>query len=192
MNYSKGFIPSGANDSFISSPTIELPLDEIPFSEEPTGWAPMSKPTTTNTTTSYNSYNKRKTTNTKSQDVVVQSIPAPAISLSKKNNSSITKPNVTLLSSSSSSEDEEDDEEKEYLPSALASSSSRQNSVFKKVPPLSQTIQEVLPEMVTPSWLSICGTGSNTPTTSRPHLTVTYARHGQYHLTKTTRARSRW
>jgi hypothetical protein len=53
------------------------------------------------------------------------------------------------------------------------SSSSRRNSVYKNIPPLSQTVKEVLPETVTPTRLtsSIYGTRSSTPT-SRPHLTV--------------------
>ena len=189
MNYGEGFNPSRANDSFsISRPTIELPLDEILFGEEPTGWAPMFEPnntsnnnTTTTTTTSYNKYNTRKTANSKSptgqQDVVMQSAPAPATT--KKNN--IPKPNVAC-SSSSEDEEEEEEEEEEYIPSAPAlPSSSRRNSVYKNIPPLSQTVKEVLPETVTPSRLtssSIYGTRSNTPTTasssssSRPHLTV--------------------
>jgi GATA-binding protein, other eukaryote len=146
---------------------------------------------TSNSTNSANNANKRKSNNTNSnagqQDVVMQSIPTPAtaaplvISPSKKNTStsSINKPNIATLSSSSSifsssSDEEEEEEEEEYIPtSAPAPSTSRRNSVYKNIPPLSQTVKEVLPETVTPSRLtsSIYGTRSNTPT-SRPHLTV--------------------
>ena len=197
MNYGEGFNPSGANDSFsISRPTIELPLDEILFNDDMmSGWVPPSQLVSTNTTSnkgnnniSSNS-NKRKNSNAASQqDVIMQSISAPAaigpivISLPKKHTSSstsTTKTNMISLSSSSSmssssSSDEEEEEEEEYVPtSAPAPSSSKRNSVYKNIPPLSQTVKEVLPETVTPSRLtsSIYGTRSNTPT-ARPHLTV--------------------
>ena len=223
MNYGEGFHPSGANDSFsISRPTIELPLDEILFGDESTGWVPSYELASSNTTSTNNTSNnnktgssnsnsnnnnnngngsngngngnspKRKSSNTNStasqRDVVMQSTPAPApapvaplvISLPKKNasnSSSINKTNVATISSSSSifsSSDEEEEEEEEYIPtSAPAPSSSKRNSVYKNIPPLSQTVKEVLPETVAPSRItsSIYGTRSNTPT-SRPHLTV--------------------
>jgi GATA-binding protein, other eukaryote len=218
MNYGEGFVPSGANDSFsISRPTIELPLDEILFGDESTGWVPAhelvssntsSSNTTSSNTTSIinnignnisnnintdngNNGNKRKNNNTNSaasqRDVVMQPAPTPApalatvaplmISLSKKNtfnsSSSMNKMNVAAISSSSSifsSSDEEEEEEEEYIPT---SAGSKRNSVYKNIPPLSQTVKEVLPETVAPSRItsSIYGTRSNTPT-SRPHLTV--------------------
>ena len=196
MNYGEGFDPSGANDSFsISRPTIELPLDEILFGDEATGWVPTYEPVSSNTTSITNNTgntgnNKRKNGNTNSaagqRDVVMQSTPAPAtvapllISLPKRNASSSSnnnKTNVAAISSSSSifsSSDEEEEEEEEYIPtSAPAPSSSKRNSVYKNIPPLSQTVKEVLPETVAPSRItsSIYGTRSNTPT-SRPHLTV--------------------
>lgn len=149
--------------------------------------------TTNNNNNSYNNTNdnRRKNSNANSaagqQDVIMQSLSAPTtvapilISLSKKNtssSSSINKTNIVPLScmssSSSSSDEEEEEEEEEYIPtSALVPSSSKRNSVYKNIPPLSQAVKEVLPETVTPSRLtsSIYGTRSNTPT-SRPHLTV--------------------
>ena len=216
MNYGEGFDPSGANDSFsISRPTIELPLDEILFGDESTGWVPthelVSSNTTSSNTTSINNNignnvsnnvsnitdngnngNKRKNSNTNSaagqRDVVMQPAPAPVpapatvaplmISLPKKNTSSsfssMNKTNVAAISSSSSifsSSDEEEEEEEEYIPTSA--SSSKRNSVYKNIPPLSQTVKEVLPETVAPSRItsSIYGTRANTPT-SRPHLTV--------------------
>jgi GATA-binding protein, other eukaryote len=203
MNYGEGFHPSGANDSFsISRPTIELPLDEILFGDESTGWVPThelgssnttSNNNTTTTTTENTDNSKRKSNNTNSaagqRDVVMQSTPAPApatvaplvISLPKKNtsySSTTNKTNIATISSSSSifssSSDEEEEEEEEYIPtSAPALSSSKRNSIYKNIPPLSQTVKEVLPETVAPSRItsSIYGTRSNTPT-SRPHLTV--------------------
>ena len=212
MNYGEGFDPSRANDSFsISRPTIELPLDEILFGDESTGWAPtheigssntVNNATTTTTTTTTNditdnrsnTQNKRKNVNTNAaagqRDVEMQSAPAPApppatiaplvISLPKKStsySSTINKTNVATISSSSShfsSSDEEEEEEEEYIPtSAPAPSFSKRNSVYKNIPPLSQTVKDVLPETVAPSRItsSIYGTRSNTPT-SRPHLTV--------------------
>ena len=205
MNYGEGFHPSGANDSFsISRPTIELPLDEILFGEESTGWVPSYELASSNTTSTNNTGNNNKRGNSNSpkrrssnmnsaaghRDVVMQSTPVPApapatvaplvISLPKKNtpnSSSINKTNVATISSSSSifsSSDEEEEEEEEYIPtSAPAPSSSKRNSVYKNIPPLSQTVKEVLPETVAPSRItsSIYGTRSNTPT-SRPHLTV--------------------
>jgi GATA-binding protein len=205
MNYGEGFHPSGANDSFsISRPTIELPLDEILFGDESTGWIPAHELVSSNTTSINNSIgnntddgdngSKRKNGNTNSaagqRDVVMQSTPAPApapaavaplmISLPKKstsNSSSINKTNVATISSSSSifsSSDEEEEEEEEYIPtSAPVASSFKRNSVYKNIPPLSQTVKEVLPETVAPSRItsSVYGTRSNTPT-SRPHLTV--------------------
>jgi GATA-binding protein len=193
MNYGEGFEPSGANDSFsISRPTIELPLDDFLFGDEPSGWAPMRE----------------------QRDVVMQSTPAPepaptpapavtpaptpapapatvaplVISLPKKNTSYSSPTNktnvVTAISSSSSifssssvssDDEEEEEEEEEYIPPtfAQAPSSSKRNSIYKNIPPLSQTVKEVLPETVAPSRItsSIYGTRSNTPT-SRPHLTV--------------------
>ncbi|KAF8800326.1 hypothetical protein BYT27DRAFT_7236065 [Phlegmacium glaucopus] len=197
MNYGEGFNPSGANESFsISRPTIELPLDEILFNDDVgTAWCPPSEVVSTNTTTFSDNNNlnntKRKNGNTNSaagqQDVMMQSVSAPAavapivISLPKKSTSSSTSLNKTDIlslssssSMSSSSSDEEEEEEEEYVPTfAPAPSSSKRNSVYKNIPPLSQTVKEVLPETVTPSRLtsSIYGTRSNTPT-ARPHLTV--------------------
>ena len=226
MNYGEGFDPSGANDSFsISRPTIELPLDEILFGDESTGWVPTHQQqqhgssnnnntatiNNNNTTTTdnidnngdiNNNNNKRKSSNANSaagqQDVVMHSTPTPAapatiaplvISLPKKNtsysssttNNNKTTTNVTTAISSSSSifssssSDEEEEEEEEYIPTSAPapSSSSKRNSIFKNIPPLSQTVKEVLPETVAPSRItsSIYGTRSNTPT-SRPHLTV--------------------
>ena len=201
MNYGEGFNPSRANDSFsISRPTIELPLDELLFSDEVTGWLPAAETVSSNATSSNdnsndnsnnNSYsdNRRQNSNSDSaagqQDVVMQSISAPAtvapllISLPKKNASSSSFVNKTSFSSASSTssssdeEEEEEEEEEEYVPSALTSSSSKRNSVYKNIPPLSQTVKEVLPETVTPTRLtsSIYGTRSSTPT-ARPHLTV--------------------
>lgn len=143
MNYGEGFNPSGANDSFsISRPTIELPLDEILFADEATGWVRAPEPVAStitsnnhassnnNSNNSYNnannSYNKRKNSNTNStagqQDITMQSIPAPAtiaplvLSLSKKNtssSSSISKSHVATISSSSSISSSSDEEEEE-------------------------------------------------------------------------------
>ena len=205
MNYGEGFDPYRANDSFsISRPTIELPLDEILFGDESTGWAPTQELGSSNTTSTNNTAttdnidnsnnsNKRKSSNANSaasqRDVVMQSTPPPSapatvaplvISLPKKSasySSTANKTNVATISSSSSifsSSDEEEEEEEEYIPtSAPAPSSSKRNSVYKNIPPLSQTVKEVLPETVAPSRItsSIYGTRSNTPT-SRPHLTV--------------------
>ena len=63
--------------------------------------------------------------------------------------------------------DEEDIDELSPAPSTA-----RKTSIFKNVPPLSQSVKDILPETVAPSRLSsIYGTRSNTPT-SRPTLTL--------------------
>ena len=175
--------------------------DEILFGDEATGWIPAtevgsSSTTSTsdntngdnNTNNNNNTYdnNREKNGNTASaagqQDIVMQSISTPAtiapllVSLPKNVSSPsfINESNIAAFSSASaisSSSDEE--EEEEYVPSAPTSSFSKRNSVSKNIPPLSQTVKEVLPETSTLTRLasSVYGTRSSTPT-ARPHLTV--------------------
>ena len=190
MNYGEGFNPSSANDSFsISRPTIELPLDEILFSDEETNWLPADETVSSNATSSNNnSYSNNRRQNSNSDSAAGQQERCNAIHFCSRYG--CTSPYLTpqvecfqftfvnensfstaFSTSSSSDEEEEEKEEEEYVPSALTSSPSKRNSVYKNNSPLSQTVKEVLPETVTPTRLtsSIYGTRSSTPT-ARPHL----------------------
>jgi GATA-binding protein len=195
MNYGEGFNPTGNNDSFsISRPTIELALDDLLFNDEPSAASNSSAtwvtdPSNHSFTTVENSGTFSSTSSSagRHQDVVMGSvpiasavgptIPSIAVLASSKGSSVTSSSSASSVTSSVVAGDDEnpieinsDDEDIDEL--SPAPSTAKRTSIFKNIPPLSQSVKDILPETIAPSRVnSIYGTRSSTPT-GRPTLTL--------------------
>ncbi|PPQ69700.1 hypothetical protein CVT24_001200 [Panaeolus cyanescens] len=104
------------------------------------------------------------------QDVVMASVPSH--SSSNTTTTSVSTRSAAASVAASTNEEPGAISEEEFL-SPAPSTSRKASSIFKNIPPLSQSVKEILPETVAPSRVnSIYGTRSSTPTTNRPTLTL--------------------
>jgi GATA-binding protein len=107
--------------------------------------------------------------------VVTSATPSIAVINRKSSAVSSSSSGISSTSSAAPRADDEnsmtsDDEDFDQL--SPAPSTARKTSIFKNIPPLSQSVKDILPETVAPSRLSsIYGTRSSTPT-GRPTLTL--------------------
>ncbi|KDR78208.1 hypothetical protein GALMADRAFT_224580 [Galerina marginata CBS 339.88] len=198
MNYGEGFNPSGNNDQFsISRPTIELPLDDLLFSDDTSNdsashsdWSSaIAEAASSAINAGISAENSEASDNSSHQDVVMasssgqsaaaSSSATPAIAVLNSRTFSVASSSSSSASVTSSAHagDEDsgstlvsDDEDIDQL--SPAPSTAKKTSIFKNIPPLSQAVKDILPETVAPSRVSsIYGTRSNTPT-GRPTLTL--------------------
>ena len=109
------------------------------------------------------------------QPVVTSATPSISIINSRKSSAVSSSSGISTTSSGTHAADDEismtsDDEDFDQL--SPAPSTAKKTSIFKNIPPLSQSVKDILPETVAPSRLSsIYGTRSSTPT-NRPTLTL--------------------
>ncbi|KAF9480649.1 hypothetical protein BDN70DRAFT_601391 [Pholiota conissans] len=109
------------------------------------------------------------------QPIVPSATPSIAAISSRKSSTVSSSSGISTTSSGTLAADDEismtsDDEDFDQL--SPAPSTAKKTSIFKNIPPLSQSVKDILPETVAPSRLSsIYGTRSSTPT-SRPTLTL--------------------
>ncbi|KAF9461407.1 hypothetical protein BDZ94DRAFT_1310681 [Collybia nuda] len=187
MNYGEGLNPAAANDGFsIARPTIELPLDELLHNVDAAD-SPDWHSYTVSADAQLVAADDEDEDKAPQQDYTMHSIPAPSTSTSTSLFSTLTttstststrttthtyttlptrKASPIAQESESESSMDSDDEDSDFDVTARLPLSR------KRVPPLSQTVKEVLPETVAPSKINaLYGTRSNTPV-GRPTLTV--------------------
>ncbi|KAF8868752.1 hypothetical protein CPB84DRAFT_1755776 [Gymnopilus junonius] len=177
MNYGEGFNPSGNNDQFsISCPTIELPLDDLLFSDDTSSdsashsnWSSaIADAMASAINAGISAENSEASDNSSNQDMVMasssgqsaaaSSSAAPAIAILNSRTFSVASSSSSSASVTSSThagnEDSgstliSDDEDIDQL--SLAPSTAKKTSIFKNIPPLSQAVKDILPETVAPS-----------------------------------------
>ncbi|GLB44410.1 putative zinc finger binding to DNA consensus sequence [AT]GATA[AG] [Lyophyllum shimeji] len=197
MNYGEGLNPTASHDHFsISRPTIEVPLDELlrnieSNSEAYEAWNPsypdpLATATTANTELQAQQQQHHQQQQQQQQDVDMHPIPAvaaPVPALAPRKASPIAQESEDESSADSDDEDSDFDVNaattSHHAPKPAkakakkAKGSNTRGGNNKRLPPVSQTVKEVLPETVAPSKVNLLydTTRASTPV-GRPTLTV--------------------